>query len=81
DALDEAKRALGTESDLDLGADDLRALVERFKAIIKEETGNDFPQDPREQMDLAIRAVFESWNTDRARLYRRQERIPEDLGT
>ncbi len=81
DALDEAKRTLGTESDLDLGADDLRALVERFKAIIKEETGNDFPQDPREQMDLAIRAVFESWNTDRARLYRRQERIPEDLGT
>ena len=81
DALDEAKHALGTQSDLDLGADDLRALVERFKAIIKEETGSDFPQDPREQMDLAIRAVFESWNTDRARLYRRQERIPEDLGT
>ncbi len=81
DALDEAKSGKGTESDLDLDADDLRALVEQFKAIIKEQTGRDFPQDPREQLDLAIRAVFDSWNTDRARLYRRQERIPEDLGT
>ena len=81
EALDEAKRAKGTESDLDLDADDLRALVDDFKAIIKEQTGRDFPQDPREQLDLAIRAVFDSWNTDRARLYRRQERIPEDLGT
>ena len=81
EALDEAKRARGTESDLDLDADDLRDLVETFKAIIKEQTGRDFPQDPREQLDLAIRAVFDSWNTDRARLYRRQERIPEDLGT
>ncbi len=81
DALEEAKSAKGTESDLDLDADDLRGLVETFKGIIKSETGRDFPQDPREQMDLAIRAVFDSWNTDRARLYRRQERIPEDLGT
>lgn len=81
DALDEVKRAKGTESDLDLDADDLRGLVETFKDIIRSETGRDFPQDPREQMDLAIRAVFDSWNTDRARLYRRQERIPEDLGT
>nr|WP_300051524.1 pyruvate, phosphate dikinase [uncultured Nocardioides sp.] len=81
EALDEAKKAKGTENDLDLDADDLRGVVETFKAIIKAETGRDFPQDPREQMDLAIRAVFDSWNTDRARLYRRQERIPEDLGT
>ncbi|MBS2938713.1 pyruvate, phosphate dikinase [Nocardioides sp. J2M5] len=81
DALDEVKRAKGTESDLDLDADDLRGVVETFKQIIKDQTGRDFPQDPREQMDLAIRAVFDSWNTDRARLYRRQERIPEDLGT
>ncbi|WP_416957100.1 pyruvate, phosphate dikinase [Nocardioides sp. T5] len=81
EALDEAKRAKGTDSDLDLDADDLRGVVETFKAIIKEQTGRDFPQDPREQMDLAICAVFDSWNTDRARLYRRQERIPEDLGT
>ncbi|MFC7360596.1 pyruvate, phosphate dikinase [Nocardioides astragali] len=81
EALDDAKRAKGTESDLDLDADDLRDLVETFKVIIKDQTGRDFPQDPREQLDLAIRAVFDSWNTDRARLYRRQERIPEDLGT
>lgn len=81
EALDAAKRAKGSESDLDLDADDLRDLVETFKAIIKDQTGRDFPQDPREQLDLAIRAVFDSWNTERARLYRRQERIPEDLGT
>ncbi|MGF9754721.1 pyruvate, phosphate dikinase [Microvirga sp. 0TCS3.31] len=81
EALDEVKKAKGTENDLDLDADDLRTLVETFKEIIRTETGSDFPQDPREQMDLAIRAVFDSWNTDRARLYRRQERIPEDLGT
>ncbi|SEC80450.1 pyruvate phosphate dikinase [Nocardioides exalbidus] len=81
DALDAVKKAKGTESDLDLDAEDLKGVVETFKAIIKEHTGRDFPQDPREQMDLAIRAVFDSWNTDRARLYRRQERIPEDLGT
>jgi pyruvate, orthophosphate dikinase len=81
EALDAAKDAKGTQSDLDLDAEDLRGLVDSFKAIIKEQTGHDFPQDPREQLDLAIRAVFDSWNTDRARLYRRQERIPEDLGT
>ncbi|NYE37761.1 pyruvate,orthophosphate dikinase [Nocardioides cavernae] len=81
EALDAAKKAKGTESDLDLDADDLAGLVETFKGIIREQTGRDFPQDPREQMDLAIQAVFNSWNTDRARLYRRQERIPEDLGT
>src|SRR5687767_10328550 len=69
EALDAAKHAKGTESDLDLDADDLRSLVETFKAIIKEQTGRDFPQEPREQLDLAIRAVFDSWNTDRARLY------------
>ena len=49
--------------------------------MIADRTGRDFPQDPREQMDLAVRAVFDSWNTERAVLYRRQERIPEDLGT
>ncbi len=81
DALDAAKRDRGTESDLDLDADALAQLVETFKGIVREHAGREFPQDPREQLDLAIRAVFDSWNTDRARLYRRQERIPEDLGT
>jgi pyruvate,orthophosphate dikinase len=80
-ALDAAKKAKGTTNDLDLDAADLRMLTESFKGIVKERAGMDFPQDPREQMDHAIRAVFNSWNADRAILYRRQERIPADLGT
>ncbi|GAA1896451.1 pyruvate, phosphate dikinase [Streptantibioticus ferralitis] len=81
EALEEAKQAKGAGSDLDLDAADLRQLVEDFKQIVLKEAGREFPQDPREQMDLAIRAVFDSWNTERAKLYRRQERIPHDLGT
>ncbi|MFE3071647.1 pyruvate, phosphate dikinase [Streptomyces sp. NPDC059247] len=81
EALDEAKAVKGVASDTDLGAADLQRVVEHFKKIVKTGTGRDFPQDPREQMDLAIQAVFNSWNTDRAKLYRRQERIPGDLGT
>ncbi|MEV4868474.1 pyruvate, phosphate dikinase [Streptomyces syringium] len=81
EALEETKRAKGVTTDVDLDAADLQRLVEEFKGIVSQETGRDFPQEPREQMDLAIRAVFESWNTDRAKLYRRQERIPGDLGT
>ncbi|MBO0818343.1 MAG: pyruvate, phosphate dikinase, partial [Actinobacteria bacterium] len=80
-ALEAAKKAKGTESDLDLDASDMRELVSSFKEIVRERTGRDFPQQPREQMDLAIGAVFDSWNSDRAVLYRRQERIPADLGT
>jgi pyruvate, orthophosphate dikinase len=80
-AIDERKRARGSDDDLDLTAEDLRGLVEAFKKIVSRESGRDFPQDPREQMDLAVRAVFDSWNADRAVLYRRQERIPTDLGT
>ncbi|WP_236829526.1 pyruvate, phosphate dikinase [Blastococcus sp. KM273128] len=81
DALDAVKGEQGTESDLDLDADHLRDVVDRFKAIVREHTGRDFPQDPREQMDLAINAVFDSWNSERAILYRRRERIPGDAGT
>ncbi len=80
-ALDDLKKSKNTTADLDLDVEDLRALVETFKQIIRDHAGRDFPQDPREQMDLAVRAVFDSWNTDRAVLYRRSERIPEDLGT
>jgi len=80
-ALDEAKQGRGTDNDLDLDAGDLRALVDEYKKIFAKHAGREFPQDAREQMDLAIRAVFESWNADRAVLYRRQERIPADLGT
>src|SRR3712207_1467960 len=81
DALDQVKREQGTELDLDLDADHLKDVVDRFKAIVREHTGRDFPQDPREQMDLAINAVFDSWNSERAILYRRRERIPGDAGT
>ncbi|PMR57885.1 pyruvate, phosphate dikinase [Verrucosispora sp. ts21] len=80
-AIDEAKRAKGSADDLDLDADDLRALVDTYKKIFSKHTGREFPQDPREQLDLAIGAVFDSWNAERAVIYRRQERIPADLGT
>ncbi|MFC8670073.1 pyruvate, phosphate dikinase [Streptomyces sp. NPDC057199] len=81
DALEAAKDAKKVTIDTDLEAADLKKLVTKFKKIVKTEAGRDFPQDAREQMDLAIHAVFDSWNTDRAKLYRRQERIPGDLGT
>jgi len=81
EALDAAKRAKGVATDVDLDAADLSLLVESYKKIVREQAGREFPQDPREQMDLAINAVFDSWNTERAKLYRRQERIPHDLGT
>ncbi|CAM5602980.1 pyruvate, phosphate dikinase [Streptomyces canus] len=81
EALERAKEAKKVTVDTDLEAADLKKLVTAFKKLVKKEAGRDFPQDPREQMDLAIHAVFDSWNTDRAKLYRRQERIPGDLGT
>ncbi|MGA4842049.1 pyruvate, phosphate dikinase [Streptomyces sp. G45] len=81
DALEAAKAAKKVTVDTDLEAGDLKKLVTKFKKIVKAEAGREFPQDPREQMDLAIKAVFDSWNGDRAKLYRRQERIPHDLGT
>jgi pyruvate,orthophosphate dikinase len=81
DALEAAKEARGTSNDLDLDAEDLRKLIETYKQVVVECAGREFPQEPREQMDLAVRAVFDSWNAPRAVLYRRQERIPADLGT
>lgn len=81
DALEAAKAAKKVTVDTELEAADLKKLVTKFKKIVKTEAGRDFPQDPREQMDLAIKAVFDSWNGERAKLYRRQERIPHDLGT
>ena len=80
-ALQDAKVTNGVRDDVDLGADDLRQLVTTFKDIFTTHTGREFPQDPREQLELAIEAVFRSWNAERAVLYRRQERIPADLGT
>src|SRR5699024_7680407 len=80
DAIDKIKAARGVVDDLDLNVDDVQELVERFKAIVHEQTGEPFPSDPREQMTLAIKAVFDSWNAPRAELYRRQERIPAEHG-
>jgi pyruvate,orthophosphate dikinase len=80
-ALDDAKSAKGVRNDVDLEAEDLRKLVDAYKKIFTDHAKRDFPQDPREQMDLAMKAVFDSWNAERAVLYRRQERIPADLGT
>ena len=81
EVFDQAKRAKGTTDDLALDADDLRGIVKAYHEVIEKETGSPFPQDVRQQLGLAVQAVFESWNTERAKLYRRQERIPGDLGT
>jgi len=79
--LDEAKKAKGAKVDTDLNAEDLKALVEKFKAVTKKEKGFDFPQEPLEQLKLATEAVFQSWNGKRAIDYRRATNIPDDLGT
>ena len=79
--LGAAKEREGVSADVELSPALLQDLVAAFKNIIAEQTGREFPQDPREQLDMAVRAVFNSWNTDRARIYRRRERIPQDLGT
>ncbi|GGL28387.1 pyruvate, phosphate dikinase [Phycicoccus endophyticus] len=81
DAIDAAKRARGVTADVDLDVDDLRGLAARFQEVILRESGAPFPQEPLEQLRAAVVAVFDSWNSDRAALYRRRERIPADLGT
>jgi pyruvate,orthophosphate dikinase len=80
-AMDAAKHTKGAVGDLDLDCGDLMDVVAEFKAIVHTVTGQDFPQDPRVQLDLAVRAVFESWNGDRAKTYRRREQIADGLGT
>ena len=81
DALTAAKKAKGVSTDLELDVDDLGQLATQFERIVADHTGLPFPTDPRQQLALAVRAVFESWNGERAVLYRRQEHIPTDLGT
>jgi pyruvate, orthophosphate dikinase len=80
-ALTDLKGARGASQDVDLSADDLTELIETFKRIYREATGGDFPQDPGEQLRRAVRAVFDSWETPRAQVYRRAHAIPDDLGT
>src|SRR3954454_12192081 len=75
------KKDRGVEDDTDLDADALRELVDTFKGLYRDETGEDFPQDPQEQLAGAIRAVFDSWNGERAVSYRRINRIPDEWGT
>src|SRR5204862_3451375 len=81
DAIKERKRAAGVRDDTELTVDDLEALTDDFKALYRERTGEDFPQEPREQLRQAIRAVFDSWMGDRAVEYRRLNRIPDEWGT
>ena len=81
DALGALKHERGAAQDTDLGADDLAELVETYKRIYREETGSEFPADARAQLLRAVRAVFDSWNTMRAQVYRRAHGIPDDLGT
>ncbi|MEO2002957.1 MAG: pyruvate, phosphate dikinase, partial [Candidatus Poribacteria bacterium] len=79
--MDALKEERGVEEDTDLTADDLRELVSRYKALIRDRAGDDFPQDPTDQLWGAINAVFGSWDNDRAVLYRRQYNIPHSWGT
>jgi pyruvate,orthophosphate dikinase len=79
--FDILKEKLGVESDTDVPAEELKKLIQKFKQIYKEHLGEEFPQDPRKQLDEAIRAVFRSWNTKRAIDYRNYQNIPHDLGT
>lgn len=79
--LSEKKRQKAVEADTALSAGDLRDLVEQFKGVIQRETGREFPQDPKEQLRMAIAAVFESWNNKRAVEYRRIYKVPDDWGT
>ncbi|WP_433716838.1 pyruvate, phosphate dikinase [Actinoplanes sp. CA-051413] len=76
-----ARAGAGAESDAELPVAQLQDLVEAYKKVFLAHTGRDFPQAPHEQLFLAITSVFRSWNAERAVLYRRQERIPQDLGT
>jgi len=81
EALSDLKAERGVQQDVELDADDLRELVGTFKRLYEDETGSPFPEEAREQLTRAVRAVFESWNTPRAQVYRRAHRIPDDLGT
>ncbi len=80
-ALTELKKERGVQQDVELSAEDLRALVGTFKQIYEDEGEHPFPQDAQEQLARAVRAVFDSWDTPRAQVYRRANRIPDDLGT
>ena len=79
--LDEIKEEKGVVNDTDLSADDMKFVLKKFKDMYKKEIGKDFPQDPKEQLFEAIKAVFRSWNNERAIYYRRMNDIPSSWGT
>ena len=79
--IDEMKEAKGVTQDVDLDAEDLKALVIKFKSLYQEKMGRDFPSDPREQLIEAVKAVFRSWDNPRANVYRLMNEIPYDWGT
>src|ERR1700738_4786481 len=81
EALSGAKKLAGVKTDPELTPQHLREIVEVFKGIYRTHTGEEFPDEPMDQLRAAIEAVFRSWNTDRAVAYRRAEKIPDDLGT
>ena len=80
-ALADLKSRRGAKQDVELSADDLAELIETYKRVYAEETGAGFPQDARDQLERAVRAVFDSWNSPRAQVYRRTYEIPDDIGT
>ena len=80
-ALTDLKKSRGASQDVDLSAHDLAGLIDTYRAVYLEETDRDFPQDPREQLTRAVRAVFDSWDSPRAQVYRRTYGIPDELGT
>jgi len=79
--FDHQKHKVGVKEDTDLTVESLKEVCHQFKQLVKKETGNDFPTDPHQQLELSIRAVFASWNGKRAIDYRRVHRISDDLGT
>jgi pyruvate, orthophosphate dikinase len=81
DAIKAQKQKAGVKLDTELSVDDLKALVDAFKALYREQTDEAFPQEPREQLKQAIRAVFDSWMGDRAVSYRRINHLPDEWGT
>ena len=80
-ALTDLKKSRSVAQDVDLSADDLAGLIDTYRAVYREATDRDFPQDPRDQLTRAVRAVFDSWDSPRARVYRRTYDIPDELGT
>ena len=75
------KKRRAATFDVELTTEDLKEIITGYKALVKEEMGRDFPQEPKDQLMEAVMAVFRSWNNDRAILYRKLNEIPDSIGT